>query len=59
VALRDSDIGLVVSQVEALLTNGFERIVPALQREAQHSDGWIPIASLLNYSPLGPLVRSE
>lgn len=59
VALRDSDIGLVVSQVEELLAKGFERTIPALQREAQLSDGWIPIASLLNYSSLGPLVKTH
>ncbi|EOD29371.1 hypothetical protein EMIHUDRAFT_449888 [Emiliania huxleyi CCMP1516] len=56
VAMGEADVARVVQQVEELLVSGFERGVPALQREAHQADGFLPIASLLHYSPLGPAV---
>ena len=53
VSMRDADIDLVVQSVEALLENNFAATVPQLVRDSAE---WIPIASLLNYSPLGPTV---
>lgn len=53
VSMRDADIDLVVQSVEALLENNFAATVPQLLRDSAE---WIPIASLLNYSPLGPTV---
>ena len=53
VSMRDADIDLVVQSVEALLENNFAATVPQLMRDSAE---WIPIASLLNYSPLGPTV---
>ena len=53
VSMRDADVDLVVQSVESLLDNDFARSVPQL---AQYGDGWLPIASLLNYSPLGQTV---
>ena len=55
VAMRDADIDMVCNQAEALLAD--ETFTQAPQLAAcVGSDGWLPIASLLNYSPLGQTV---
>ena len=55
VAMRDSDIDLVCKQAEAILADGGVLRVPELGA-CFGADGWLPIASLLNYSPLGKVV---
>ena len=53
--MRDADIDLVCKQAEAILAT--ETIMRAPQLAACfQADGWLPIASLLNYSPLGKIV---
>ena len=57
VVVRDADIELIVNQTEALLSDETFAINPML-RNCIGPDGWLPIASLLNYSPLGQTVWS-
>ena len=55
VVMRDSDIDEVCKQAEATLAD--ETALRVLQLAACFGpDGWLPIASLLNYSPLGKIV---
>ena len=55
VAMRDTDIDLVCSQAEAILADETFSQSPQLTA-CVGSDGWLPIASLLNYSALGQTV---
>ena len=55
VAMRDADIDLVCSQTEAILSENMYAQLPQLAA-CVGADGWLPIASLLNYSPLGQTV---
>ena len=55
VAMRDDDVTMVVQQTEQLMSDETFSSVPSL-RPCLTSDGWLPIASLLNYSPLGATV---
>jgi mRNA deadenylase 3'-5' endonuclease subunit Ccr4 len=55
VAMRDADIDLVCSQTEAILSENMYSQLPQLAA-CVGADGWLPIASLLNYSPLGQTV---
>ena len=53
--MRDDDVTMVVQQTEQLMSDETFSSVPSL-RPCLTSDGWLPIASLLNYSPLGATV---
>jgi hypothetical protein len=55
VVVRESDVELIVTQLEALMMDEAFSGVPSL-RSCVQRDGWLPIASLLNYSPLGQTV---
>lgn len=55
VSMRESDVALVAAQAEALLSDdGFYKS-PQIHSCCM-ADGWLPIASVLNYSPLGQMV---
>ena len=53
VSMRDADIDMIVSTIDAILTDLSKQ--PQLQ-PCVLPDGWIPIASLLNYTHLGQSV---
>jgi hypothetical protein len=55
VAMREEDVMLVCNQMEAILSDGNFPGAPQLQA-CIAPEGWLPIASLLNYSPLGATV---
>lgn len=52
VAMRDADVVAVVRDIEACLLDESLSMAPAL-RNCVMPDGWIPIASLLNYTHIG------
>ena len=55
VSMREADVDTVCSQVEGILADESLSSAPQLS-SCVGEDGWIPIASLLNYSSLGPIV---
>lgn len=55
VALRDADIEMVVRTLESILVDETLASAPAL-RGCRDAEGWIPIASMINYSSLGAAV---
>ena len=55
VVVREADVEMIVTQMEHLMADDMFSTVPSL-RQCLQADGWLPIASLLNYSPLGQTV---
>ena len=55
VAMREGDVEMVVSQLETIMSDELFGNAPQL-RSCLAPDGWLPIASLLNYSTLGATV---
>ena len=55
VSIRDTDVEVVVSQLEAIMADENFSHAPQL-RQYLRPEGWMPIATLLNYSQLGATV---